>query len=322
VRRRNVMLAIGGGALVLPLAAAAQQKPLPVVAWIGFDYNASAHGLRQGLRDLGYSEGQNLVLEYHSPKGTVAGFTGLIADLAARKVDVIATGGFPATDAAHRVRLAVPVVFVVADPVGSGFVMSLAHPGGNMTGVSLAVEEEFSGKWLELLMETAPQVSSIAFIWNPSNHSSATSWRVMQELAPKLGITLRSVELHAPKELNEAINNLKRSQVGALILDSDSATGIVQGDLAAFARQQRLPLLSVFRRVVEAGGLMSYGPSLYQLWRHAAVYVDKILKGAKPADLPVEQPTTFELVVNLATAKALGLTVPPSILARADEIIE
>jgi ABC-type uncharacterized transport system substrate-binding protein len=303
-----------------PFAALAQ-KPMAVVAWIGFDYNVAYEGLRQGLRDLGYIEGGNLILEYHYPEKAGVDFAQLIAKLAARKIDVLATGGFPATEAARRAGVKMPVVFVVADPVGSGFAASLAHPGGNMTGLSLAVEEQFSGKWIELVKEAAPQVTDVAS-WNPSNHSSATSWWAMQALAPKLGLKLQSVELRAPRELDDVLAKLKHGRADALIIDSDSATGLVQVDIAAFARVNRLPLISVFRRVVDAGGLMSYGPKLSELWRQAAVYVDKILKGTKPADLPVQQPTKFELVINLKTAKALGLTLPPLLLARADEVIE
>ena len=322
MNRRDLIAAFGAAVAANPSRGWTAPDRLPVIAWVGFEYNTTVEGLREGLRPLGYIDGRNIRMEYQYPNGTDTNFTALIAELAHRKVDVIASAGYPATQALYQAGVSTPIVFVVADPVGSGFVKSLAHPGGNMTGISLAVEEQFSGKWLELLKETVPQVTKVAYIWNPSNYSSATSWRVMQALAPKLSIGLQSVELRAPKDIQDALAQVKRTNAEAVVIDSDSATGIVQGDIAAFARGNRLPVIGVFRRVAEAGGLMTYGPDLRALWRRAAVYVDKILKGAKPADLPVEQPTTFELVVNLKTARAIGLTIPQSILLRADEVIE
>lgn len=293
-----------------------------VVGWAGFEYSSARDGLRQGLRDLGYVEGQNLAMLHASPKEGEIDFAGPVAELIRRKVDVIAAAGFGATAAAQRAASHIPVVFVVADPVGSGFVTSLARPGGNMTGLSLAVEEQFSGKWLELLKEASPRLSRVAYLWNPVNHSSASSWKTMQELAPKLSLVLQSAELPDPKALDKALAAISSGRAGALILDSDAVTGQVQSAITAFASANHLPLISALRRTVDAGGLMSYGPNLRALWRHAAVFVDKILKGANPADLPVEQPMSFELVINLKTAKALGLTVSQSLLARADEVIE
>jgi putative ABC transport system substrate-binding protein len=191
-----------------------------------------------------------------------------------------------------------------------------------MTGMSLAIEEQFSGKWLELLKEAAPKVSRIAYLWNPGNTSSASSWNTMQGLAPKLGLALQSVELRDPKNLGQAFAAILHGRAEAVIVDSDAIMIPNDAQIAEFALGNRLPLISPFRKYADMGGLISYGPSLHELWRHAATYVDKILKGAKPADLPVEQPTTFELVVNLRTAKALGLTIPQTLLLRADEVIE
>ena len=244
-------------------------------------------------------------------------------DPARLKVKIIITGGVQATIAAKRAALPIPVVFTMADPVGAGVVASLAHPGGNMTGQSLAIEEQFAGKWLELLKEAAPQVSRVAYLWNPLNHSSATSWKAMQGLAPTVRLTLQSVEIRDPKDIDTAFAAIIGDRAEGVIVDSDRATG--EGNIpriVEFAAGKRLPAIYVWRLAVDAGGLMSYGPSFYELWRHAATYVDKILKGTKPADLPVEQPTRYELVVNLKTAKALGLSIPPAILARADEVIE
>jgi putative ABC transport system substrate-binding protein len=214
------------------------------------------------------------------------------------------------------------VVFIMADPVGSGVAASLAHPGGNMTGQSLAIEEQFSGKWLELLKEAAPQLSRVVYLWNPMNHSSATSWQAMQGLGPTLGLTLQSVEIRDPKNIDAAFTAIIRDHAEGVIVDSDPVNGSNKERIVEFAAANRLPAIYVFRWYVDAGGLMSYGPNFYELWRRAATYVDKILKGAKPADLPVEQPTRFELVVNLKAAKSLGLTIPPMILALADEVIE
>ena len=245
-----------------------------------------------------------------------------IQDLARLNIKVLITGGVPATLAAKRAALPIPVVFIMADPVGSGVVAGLAHPGGIMTGQSLAIEEQFAGKWLELLKEAAPQLSRIAYLWNPANHSSASSWKTMQGLAPTLGLTLQSVELRDRKDIGDGFAAIIRDRAEGVIVDSDPVTGSNKARIVEFAAANRLPTIYVWRWFVDAGGLMSYGPSFYELWRRAATYVDKILKGANPADLPVEQPTRYELVVNLKTAKELGLTIPPAILARVDEVIE
>ena len=323
MRRRDFLGVLSGAAIQWPTVARAQQQPgMPVIGWAGFEYNNAVDGLLKGLRELDYVEGKNIAVLYRFLKTGEVGFTPAITELAQRNVDIIATAGFPATFAAHSARLAIPVVYVAADPVGAGFAASLAHPGGNMTGLSLAVEEQFAGKWMELLKETSPNVTRVGYIWNPANHGSASSFSAMQALAPKLGLSIHSIELRDAGGLDKALAAVAHEQAEALIIDSDAVTGQVQAPIAAFARTHRLPLISAFRRVVEAGGLMSYGPNLHELWRQAARYIDKILKGTKPADLPVEQPTAFELIINLKTAKALGLTVPSTLLARSDEVIE
>jgi putative ABC transport system substrate-binding protein len=323
MRRREFIALAVAAAASRPLAAQAQQQSgMPVIGWAGFEYNNAVHGLLKGLRELDYVEGKNIAVLYRFLKTGEVGFTAAITELAQRNVDIIATAGFPATFAAHRAALAIPVVYVAADPVGAGFAGSLAHPGGNMTGLSLAVEEQFAGKWMELLKETSPHVTRVGYIWNPANHGSASSFLAMQVLAPKLGLFIHSIELRDAASIDKALATIVHEQAEGLIIDSDAVTGQVQVPIAAFARTHRLPLISAFRRVVDAGGLMSYGPNLHELWRQAARYVDKILKGAKPADIPVEQPTAFELIISLKTAKALGLTVPPTLLARADQVIE
>lgn len=324
MRRRELITLFGSMAIAWPLAAHAQQPAnVPTVGWLVFEASEGGlAGFRQGLRELGYVEGQNIAIVARSPEGTGDRLVEQIEELARLKVNIIVTGGVPATMAAKRAALPIPVVFSMADPVGSGVVSSLAHPGGNMTGQSLAIEEQFGGKWLQLLKEAAPQVFRIAYLWNPSNHSSASSWNAMQGLAPSLGVTLQSAELRDPKGISEAFDTIIRDRAEGVIVNSDPVNGTNQTQIVEFATANRLPAIYVWRRYVDSGGLMSYGPSFYGLWRRAATYVDKILKGASPADLPVEQPTTFELVVNLKTAKSLGLTVPQSILARADEVIE
>jgi len=314
MNRRDLLTLLGGAAL-LPSAVRAQQERLPSVGWVGFSTDKTApDGLRQGLRELGYVEGQNIAIQYRSPQEGSVSFAGPIEELARLNVDIIATAGVPATDAAHRAALSIPVVFVAADPIGAGFVASLARPGGNMTGLSLAVEDQFSGKWLELLKEAAPQISRVAYLWNPANHSSASSWQAMQGLAPKLGLTLQSVELRDPKGLDDALTAIGPGRADGAILDSDAVSLLVQPQVIAFASANRLPMISVFPAFAHAGGLMSYGPDLHDLWRRAATYVVQILKGAKPSELPVIQPTRFEFVLNLKTANLLGLSVPPTLV--------
>ena len=326
MKRRGLLLGVGvtlaGATIAAPLTASGQHRAMPVIGWAGFANDLGRDPLIQGLRDLGYVEGRSITIVYAFPREGEIGFASPIAELIRRKVDLIATAGFPATAAAHKAATTIPVVFVVADPVGAGFAASLARPGGSMTGLSLAVEEQFSGKWLELLKEAMPSLSQVAYLWNPANHGSASSWKAMQELAPKLGVMLQSAGLPDLKALDKALVAIEKGRAEALILDSDTVTRQLQAPIVAFARAHRLPLISALRRTVDAGGLMSYGPDLRALWRQAAVYVDKILKGAKPADLPVEQPTSFELVINLRAAKAIGLTLPQSLLQRADEVIE
>jgi putative ABC transport system substrate-binding protein len=324
MRRRNLIMLFGSTAIAWPLAARAQQRAnVPTVGWLVFEAaEGGLDGFRQGLHELGYVEGQNIAIASRSPEGSVDRLVEQIEELARLKVKIIVTGGVPATLAAKRAALSIPVVFIMADPVGSGVVASLAHPGGTMTGQSLAIEEQFGGKWLELLKEAAPQMTRVAYLWNPVNHSSGSSWKAMHELAPILALTIQSVEISDRKDIDEAFAAIARERAEGVIADSDPITAINRERIVAFAAANRLPAIFVWRRYVDSGGLMSYGPNFYELWRRAATYVDKILKGAKPADLPVEQPTVFELVVNLKTAKSLGLTIPQSILLRADEVIE
>jgi putative ABC transport system substrate-binding protein len=308
--------------LSIPLPAGAEQPAnIPTVGWFVFGSEEGAlDGFRQGLRELGYVEDENIAIVSRRPEGSGDRLVEQIEELARLKVKIIVTGGVQAALAAKRAALTIPVVFSMADPVGSGVVSSLAHPGGNMTGQSLAIEEQFAGKWL--VKEAAPQLSRIAYLWNPVNQSSASSWKAMQALAPTVGLTLQSVEIRDPNDIDVAFAAIIGDRAEGVIVDSDQATARNKTRIVEFAAANRLPAIYVWRVFVDAGGLISYGPSFYELARHSATYVDKILKGANPADLPVEQPTKFELVVNLKTALDLGLTIPHSLLLRADEVIE
>jgi putative ABC transport system substrate-binding protein len=321
---RFAVLAFTFAVLLAAVPADAQQRAnVPVVGWLVFSAGEGGlDGFRQGLREHGYVEGQNIVIEVRIPEESDDRLVEQIQDLARLNIKILITGGVPATLAAKRAALPIPVVFIMADPVGSGVVASLAHPGGTMTGQSLAMEEQFAGKWLELLKEAAPQLSRVAYLWNPANHSSAASWKAMQGLAPILGLTLQSVEIRDRKDIDAGFAAIIRDRSEGVIVDSDPATGSNKTRIVEFSAAHRLPAIYVWRWFVDSGGLMSYGPSFYELWRRAATYVDKILSGAKPADLPVEQPTRYELVVNLKTAKELGLTIPQSVLARVGEVIE
>jgi putative ABC transport system substrate-binding protein len=238
------------------------------------------------------------------------------------KVDVIVTGGPQATHVAKKTTATIPIVMAVDyDPVDAGFIGSLARPGGNITGLS-AVNPELSGKRLQLLKETDPQVTRVAVLWNPSEPNAETFLKETQAAALVIGVQLQSLEVRAPRDIEDAVEIAKSAGANALTVLTDAITLYYRTELAELAAKHHLPAIYSERLFVEAGGLMSYGASDRELHRHAAVYVDKILKGAKPADLPVEQPTQFELVINLKTAKALGLTIPSSIMVRADEMIE
>ena len=277
-------------------------------------------GFRAGMRDLGYIEGRNLILEYRSADGKAERVPDLLAELIRLKVDVIVTGGTPAALAAKRANTTIPVVIgSMGDPVGSGVVASLARPGGNITGLSLAISGGFAGKYLELLREAVPKASRIAVLLQPSATSTV---RDMERAARSLEVRLQFVEVHEPDQLDRAFATMTAQHAAALVVTPTPFNSTHRDRILSLAARHRLPAMYGLRAYVDAGGLMAYGASLSDLWRRAATYVDKILKGATPADLPVEQPTKFEFVMNLKTAKALGLRIPPSLLLRADEVIE
>ena len=280
---------------------------------------------RQGLRDLGYVEGRNLVIEYRDAEGKVERLPALAAELVALKVDVIVASGTLAALAAKQATRTLPIVFSpAADPVASGLVTSLARPGGNVTGLSL-LNSELVGKWLEQLKQAIPGVSRVAVLWQPGAFGERTEKDMLKgaEVAARaLGVQLQFVEARGPEDFDRAFSDMTRARAGALTVLGSTMFVSERRRLVDLAAKNRLPAVYNVREFVDAGGLMSYGPNLADLFRRAATYVDKILKGAKPGDLPVEQPTKFELVINLKTAKALGLTIPQSVLVRADEVIQ
>jgi len=315
-----------GSAITMPSALCAQQKAMPVIGFLGGTSPSPmapfTAAFRQGLSETGYVEGQNVAIEYRWAEGRYDRLPALAADFVDRKVHVIvAGGGMPSALAAKTATSTIPVVFNVGtDPVESGLVTSLARPGGNLTGVTGIAE--LMAKRLELVSEIVPQAGVIALLVNPNNASAEPMMRDVQEAARAKGLQLHIVKASTESEIDAAFATLVQLHAGALVLGADPLSASRLDRLAALAARDAVPAIYDRREFAAAGGLISYGSSLTANYRQIGIYVGKILNGAKPADLPVEQPTTFELVVNLKTAKALGLTVPPSILARADEVIE
>ena len=326
---RGVLTAIISVGLLVTSAANAQSPER--VYRIGVLGPGSASGdrrpfeaFRDGLRELGWIEGQNIAIERRSAEGQLDRLPDLAAELVRLKVDVIAAATALAVAAARRATRTIPIVMLtVTDPVGRGFVTSLSRPGGNVTGVTYGVGTDTFGKGLELLREAVPRIRRVAVLSNPDGPTQSLIVTSIRSTARSLGLQLQLVDARGPDQFDAAFAAMAKEDAEALLVVTDP-TYLLPGAaarLADLAIKSRLPSMHSQRPPVEAGGLMSYGPSIVVLFRRAAVHVDKILKGARPADLPVEQPTTFELVINLRTAKALGLTIPPAVLARADEII-
>jgi putative ABC transport system substrate-binding protein len=315
--------------LAAPLATEAQ--PAAKVPRIGVLLAGSrgdntleiVEAFQQGLRGLGYVEGRNITIEYRFAEGRLDRSFDLASDLARLPVDVIVAPGTALAQAARKATTTIPIVLVTAgNPVGDGLIKSFARPGGNATGLTLAVGQEIGGKLLELLKETVPTVSRVAILWNPLTAPHALALKETERAARALGLALQPVSARRPDEIDGAFAAMSRARADGLIVLADPVLLSVRVRIADLATKGHLPTICELREHTEAGGLMSYGPSLPDLFRRAAAYVDRILKGAKPADLPVERPSKFELVVNLKTAKALGLTIPQSLLLRADQVIE
>ncbi len=326
IDRRTFLAGTGAVLLAAPHAAEAQQAGQ--VARIGLLFygapgpSPELDAFRQGLRDFGYIEGQNITIDYRFANGQVGRLPELAAELIRLKLDVIVTPGTPALIAAKKATSTVPIVFAgVADAVGAGLVATFARPGGNITGLT-SMSAELGGKRLELLKVVAPKASRVTVLYNPADPSNVLVLKELQESSRALGLILQPLAVRGPDEFEGAFAAMTRERVHALFGAAGVLTTEHRKPLVSLAAKSRIPAMWGERQFVEAGGLMSYAVNFYDEVRRAATYVNKILKGAKPADLPVEQPTKFELVINLKTAKALGLTIPPSLLQRADEIIQ
>jgi putative tryptophan/tyrosine transport system substrate-binding protein len=323
---RRAFISMVGGSFLVALAVEAQQAGAKIprigVLQPGSPPEPLLEALREGLRDLGYSEGRNLILEVRWAQGSGERISELAAELVALRVDLIATLSTPAALAARRATSTIPIVFTgVGDPVGSGVVPSLARPEGNATGVS-TLATELSAKRLEILREIVPRISRLAMLWNDTNPSMVLRAREAELAATKLGVTIQSLGVHNLTDFDLAFRAIETERSAGLLTLVDPFTRQHRKRIVDFAAQRRLPAIYESREFVDAGGLLCYGPSLTALQRRAASYVDKILRGAKPADLPVEQPTKFELIINLRTAQTLGLTIPQTLLLRADQLIQ
>jgi putative ABC transport system substrate-binding protein len=323
-----VRLATAAAVLLLAGSVAAQAQQAARVYRIGYVSPTSPSlpfaAFRQALRELGYVEGRNVIIEERYAEGRPERLPELVAELIRLKVDVLVTGSTVSALAAKRATTTVPIVFATAfDPVATGIVASLARPGGNITGMAMGVGGSgFGGKWVELLKDAIPNISHVAVLWNSANPANAPIVREVQAAARTLNVKLDLLDAGNLTNLDRAFAAISASGVQGIIVTNDPFFNVNRAQLAQFAERKRLPAVHFSKLFVDAGGLMAYGASFEDSWRRAATYVDKILKGAKPADLPIEQPTKFELVINLKAARALGLTIPPSLLLRADQVIE
>lgn len=323
--RRRFVTALG---LLLAAPVVAHAQPLGKLPRVGYLHYGSPgpsreiDAFRQGLRELGYIEGHSIAVEYRFAGGQVERYPELAAELVRLKVDVIVAPATPQALAARQATRSIPIVFVlVADAVGAGLIASFARPGGNITGLTSS-SAELGGKRLELLKQMVPTASRVAILYNPTDRSNVLILKQLQESVPKLGLVLQPLEVREPRQFEGAFIAMTRGRAHAMFGTPGALTFEHRTALVELAAKHRIPAMWGHRSFVDAGGLMSYAVNLYDQNRQAAVFVDKILKGAKPGDLPVEQPTKFELVINLRPAKAMGLTVPPSLLVRADQVIE
>lgn len=326
--RRSFIGSVASGFLALPLGVFAQQQgQIWRIGFLGARSRSTASNpdalydaFIQGMRDLGYIEGKNLVIEWRFADAKYERLPALAAELVQLKVEVIVTHSTPASQALQRATSTIPIVIASADdPVGAGLVKSLAHPGGNITGLS-DLSGDLGPKQFEMLRTVVSELSQVAVLVNPASHTSIL--KEIETAAQNIGVKILPVEARTPREIDNAFSMMAREKAGAVIVVVDAAFIQQRRQIAELAAKDRLPSISSFREYVEAGGLMSYGANITERYRRAATYVDQILKGAKPGDLPVEQPTTFELVINQKTAKALGITIPQSLLINADKVIE
>jgi len=327
IERRKLLATLGGAAAAWPLAARAQQTGrvyrLGVLEMSSAASNAAnIDALRKSLRELGYVEGQNLVLDYRSAEGRAERFPQLAAELLRLNVDLIVTRGTLAVMAAKNATGTVPIVMAASgEPVETGVVAGLARPGGNVTGLS-ALTRELVAKRLELLRETVAGIRRVAFLMNFENPVGSLQWKELRTAAPSLGLEVQLLDVRKPEDIVRAFDTAIADRADAILVQNDTVTLTNRRQVVELAAKHRLPAMYNNREWIDAGDLMAYGVSYPDLYRRTAIFVDKIFKGATPADLPVEQPTKFELVINLKTAKALGISVPPTLLARADEVIE
>ena len=327
MNRRGFLSTVSVSLLAAPLAVEAQQAAkVARIGWLSLNVAPNPHlreALLQGLRDLGYVEGRNVVIELRDAGGNSGRLPALAAELVALKVDVILAGATPQALAAKQATRTVPIVFLGAtDPVTDGLVTSLARPGGNVTGLSTTATPEIIGKRLELLTQAVPGLSQVAVLLQPGERTNQDMLKAAEVAARALRVRLQVVEARGPADFDRAFSDMTRARAGALVAFGGPMFFNERRPLVDLAAKNRLPVVYSQREFVDAGGLLAYGVNIADMYRRAATYVDKILKGAKPADLPVEQPTKFELIINLKTAKALGLTIPRSLLLRADQVIE
>jgi putative ABC transport system substrate-binding protein len=282
----------------------------------------NAKAWRQGLKDLGVIEGQNIAIEWRSAEGHLDRLPGLAAELVGLKVDIIFAAGGPAAVAAKKATNAIPIIFVgIVDPVASGFVASLARPGGNVTGFSTGAPGLY-GKRLELLKDTLPRVSRVGFLFNPTSPTADVALKEIRSAGQDLGVKVQPLEVRTPNDIDTAFEAAAKAQAGALVVAQQPPINFNQNQIVELAAKRRLPAIYSDTDWIHAAGLMSYGPSYTDLYRRSADYVDKILKGRPPSDLPVQQPMKYELMINLKTAKALGLTIPPIVLMRAERVVK
>ena len=328
--RRSFIGTLAGALLASPLASEAQQAGR--IYRIGYLFEGAPpdqasppspqlRALEETLRELGYVEGRNLLVERRFAAFKYDRLPDLAAELVRLKPDLIVTGGNPSITALKQATTTVPIVMTwTIDPVGAGLVTSLARPGGNITGLALSTGPEFVAKQLEILNEVVPKLSRVAILRQTGRAGAETA--ALESAARKLGLTILFADVRTPNDIEGAFATMTRSRAGAFLILGGSVTWVSRQQIAGLAVQHRLPGIHLLREYAEAGLLLTYGPTQVAQWRRAATYIDKILKGARPADLPVQEPTQFELVVNARTAKALGLKIPPSVLVRADQVIE